>query len=98
MSDNVIIAILAAIPPTLTAFAALVVSIFTRIRTKDQLEKATTKIEEIHVATNSMKDALVKSARLEGIAEGTKDEKGRAALERVASLSAQPVGKPEGEK
>lgn len=70
ISDAVIIALIACIPPTLTAAGALIVSINTQ-----------SKVEEVHKATNSMKDALVASTRsealIEGHAEGVKDEKAR---------------------
>jgi len=63
MSDAVLVALIVSIPATLTAFAGLLVSL-----------RNSRKIEDIHVATNSMKDALVaataKASKAEGRAEG----------------------------
>lgn len=55
----------------LTAFAALIaagVSVWNAV-----------KIEQVHIATNSMKDALVKSTGEQAYAKGVKDEKERTA-------------------
>ena len=67
MSDPVLLAIIASVPPTLASIAALVVSL-----------RNGRKVEEVHKATNSMKDALVAAAKLEGHAQGVADEKARA--------------------
>lgn len=64
MTDPVLIALIAAVPPTLASVAALIVSIVTMRKT-----------EKVHIATNSMKDALVAAALKEGHAAGVKDEK-----------------------
>lgn len=76
ISDAVLIALIAGVPPTLTAAGALVVSMHTQ-----------EKVEEVHKATNSMKDALVASTRsealMEGHAEGVKDEKERRLPNRI---------------
>jgi len=63
MTDAVLVALVTSIPPTTVALVSLVVGI-----------RATRKIENVHRATNSMKDALValtdKEAHARGLAEG----------------------------
>ncbi len=66
MSDPVIVSLIASIPPTLAAVAALIVSM-----------RNGRKVEEVHKATNSMKDALVAAALIQGHAEGVKEERER---------------------
>lgn len=70
MSDPVLVALIAGIPPALIALATLVVSL-----------RNSQKVEEVHKATNSMKDALViateKEALARGIKQGAEDEKAR---------------------
>lgn len=70
ISDAVLIALVSSIPVTVTSIAALIIAI-----------KNTHKVEEIHKATNSMKDALVlsteKEALARGIKQGTTEEKAR---------------------
>lgn len=71
LSDTALLAIVAAVPPTLLALATLVVSL-----------RNSKKVEEVHKATNSMKDALVltteKEALARGIKKGAEDEKARS--------------------
>jgi type III secretory pathway component EscS len=59
MTDQVLLAIITAIPPTVAAVAGLIIGIVNR-----------GKIKEIHIATNSMKDALVAATRSEALMEG----------------------------
>jgi hypothetical protein len=58
-THEIIIAAIVAIPPTIASAAALIVSM-----------RHGQKIDAIHMATNSMKDALVASTRLQALAEG----------------------------
>ena len=73
MSDVVSVALIGSVAPTLLAAAALVASL-----------RNAKKIEEVHLATNSMKDALVAStdqaSRAEGELKGAQDERDRQAL------------------
>lgn len=66
----VLIAVIATVPPTLTATGALIVS----LKTQD-------KVEEVRHSTNSMKDALVAVTRSDALQEGhtagVQDEKDR---------------------
>ncbi len=64
MSDNVLIAILAALPATIASVGALIVTI-----------RTSGKVEAVHIATNSMKDALVAAALIEGHGKGVADER-----------------------
>lgn len=66
MSDLVIVALITAVPPTIASVAALIVSIMNG-----------RKVEAVHKATNSMKDALVAAAKLEGHAAGVAEEQAR---------------------
>ena len=66
MSDTVIIAAIAAIPPTLAALLALVKSI--------KVEKA---VQEVHLSVNSRLDQLLKSTSLASHAEGMKAERSK---------------------
>jgi len=59
ISDSVITAFIASIAPTLGSIATLYVSI-----------KNGTKVDEVHKATNSMKDALVATTRSDALQEG----------------------------
>ena len=63
MSDIVTVAIVAGVPPTILALGNLIVSI-----------RNSFKIETIHAATNSMKDALVQKTDQEAFARGAKSE------------------------
>jgi len=67
-ASTVIIAFVAATPPTIAAISALVISLRTEVR-----------VEGVQHATNSMKDALVAAARqlalVEGYAKGVAEEK-----------------------
>lgn len=75
MNDLVLIAAIAAVPPTLTAFVALAVAIINRRNTKKE-------IQEIHLSVNSRMDQLLKLAeglaRSEGHAEGQEQERSEA--------------------
>ena len=70
ISDTVWTAILTSLPMTIAAIATLVVAIRTG-----------RKVEQVHIATNSMKDALVakteKEALARGIKQGTAEEKAK---------------------
>jgi hypothetical protein len=59
MTDQVLLAIITSVPPTIAAIAGLIIGIIN-----------SGKIREIHVATNSMKDALVAATRSEALIEG----------------------------
>lgn len=62
MSDAVLVAIIVGIPATLGAIGSIIVGI-----------RTTRKIEAVHLATNSMKDALVKVTGEEAFARGKKE-------------------------
>ena len=62
MSDETIKTIVVALPPTLLALGTLIVQI-----------RSIKKVEEIHKATNSMKDALVAATEKEALARGKKE-------------------------
>lgn len=68
LSDVVLVAIVAAVPPTIVSLCGLILGVINR-----------NKIELIHKATNSMKDALVEVTRSDALQEGhtagVKDEK-----------------------
>jgi hypothetical protein len=70
MSDAVIIALIVAVPTTLTALASLIVSL-----------RNGRKLEQVHVATNSKMDLLLAvtgaSEKAKGVIEGR--EQGRGA-------------------
>jgi len=66
MSEQVVVAFLASLPPTLLALATLVIGI-----------RNTRKVEEVHKATNSLTDRLVASTKLEAHALGVREEKAR---------------------
>lgn len=63
MTDTQLTIILAAIPPTITAIAGLIVSL-----------RNSLKIEEVRHATNSMKDELVRTTADAEFAKGVKSE------------------------
>ena len=65
MSDPVLIALLASIPPTVVALVSLVVGI-----------RTTRKVEQVHKATNSLTDRLVEVTRTEAHAAGMLEERG----------------------
>jgi hypothetical protein len=83
MTDGFAIALFASIPPTLTALAGLIVSL-----------RNAKRIEEVHVATDGMKDALVAGAGREGHAKGVKDEKHRAKIVEEKSRSGRILPPP----
>ncbi len=66
MSDLVLVALIMAIPPTLASLASVVMA-----------WKTGKKVEEVHKATNGMKDALIASATREGHAAGVLSEHAR---------------------
>lgn len=79
MSDQVVIVIVGAIQAVILAVVggALAV-IMERTRTQGEaIAKQKDSIEEIHKATNSMKDQLVEVTRTESRAAGIKEEKER---------------------
>jgi len=78
---QVIIAAIAALPPTLLAWAAM--------RSSNRNEA---KVEDIHKATNSMKDALVESARANGRASGVKSEQDRSAARAAGIAEGRALG------
>lgn len=63
MTEPLLIALVAAIPPTLAALAALVVGL-----------RNSRKVEEVRHATNSLADRLVESTRIAAHAAGVKEE------------------------
>ena len=67
----IIVAVIAAFPPTIASVAAVLISLNTQA-----------KVEQVHLATNSMKDALVAATRKESLQEGREqgavEEKARA--------------------
>lgn len=75
MTDLILVAIISALPPTLTALVALWVAIVNRRNTKKE-------IQEIHISVNSRMDQLLKmsqsSARAEGHVEGQEQERSEA--------------------
>jgi hypothetical protein len=83
ISDMVWVALISAIPPTIASIAALVVSV-----------KNSRKLDEVHHATNGMKDALVEATRVEatavGKAEGIEGERVRTEA-IVASTTTPPL-------
>lgn len=83
---QVLIALIGGLPATLAALGALVIG----WKNAAKVDKQTENITKIEVATNSMKDALVKATRdkalLEGHADGVESEKSRAVAEGVATL------------
>lgn len=64
MADNLLIAIISVLPATIASIASLIIAF-----------KNTGKIEEVHKATNSMKDALVAAALIEGKNLGVAEER-----------------------
>lgn len=87
MSDNerlVLIAFIAALPGLATAF----MQFFNNRAQRQQARVVESKVDEVHHATNSMKDALVKATGdaklLEGIQQGADAEKARQAQKSVA--------------
>lgn len=63
---SVLVAFVAVLPATIASIASLVIAANTQ-----------TKVEEVHKATNSMKDALVAAAKIEGRVQGAADEKAK---------------------
>ncbi len=78
---RVIIAFVAVLPATIASVAALIVAIGT-----------SAKVEEVHKATNSMKDALVAAALLAGKAQGVEEEKQRAMVRDIQEGVARAKG------
>ena len=67
--NELMIQILALLPATLASLVTLVIAV-----------KALVKIEQVHIATNSMREALVLATRLEALLEGRAE--GRAEQKR----------------
>lgn len=60
----IIVALITALPATIASITAVALALDTNA-----------KVEKVHVATNSMKDALVAAARKEGLEQGAKIQK-----------------------
>lgn len=75
MTEQTVVALIATIPPTLMALAALISSMKNSVK----LDQAKVKLEEVHVNTNGMKDKLVEQAheagKVVGKAEATAEFK-----------------------
>lgn len=82
LSDVVIVALITTTPPTILSAASFI----TAWRGSTKVEAVAVQVEEVHKATNSMKDELVRATKsaalLKGHADGVKDEKVRSAEER----------------
>jgi hypothetical protein len=89
MNEAVIVAVIAGLPGALAAVGALIVT----IRTGTKVAAVATQVNVVEKATNSMKDALVKStgdeALARGIQQGKDTEKARHA-ERAELAVAPP--------
>lgn len=75
-----IVALFAAVPPTIVAFAGLVQAMRGAEIGRDnarRIDAGVSKIEEIHKLTNGMSEKLQATARAEGVIQGTRDEKDR---------------------
>lgn len=81
ISDIVLVALIGGTAPTLVALAGLVVSL-----------RNNKKIEAVHLATNSMKDALVTTTRSDALQEGR--TAGVAQEKADAALVAKGASKP----
>jgi len=66
ISDTVIVALIATVPPTITAAGALIVSLSTQAKVVD-VQKT---VEVVHKATNSLTDRLVAVTRSDALQEG----------------------------
>lgn len=91
ISDTVLIALITGIPPTIASIAALIVS----VKTLAVSARNSRKLDDVHTATNGMKDALVEATRSEatavGKAEGVEGERVRSetiAATETANLTA----------
>lgn len=68
-ADNrtlIVIAALAALPPTIASTGALIVS----LRAAEKVDNVAEKVEVVHKATNSMKDAIIAVTRSDALQEG----------------------------
>lgn len=81
MSDNariVMIAMIAGLPATVAAITGAYMTMNAQEHFDNKIGTVENKVEEIHKATNSMKDALVKvtgeSERAKGVIEGAAQE------------------------
>lgn len=70
MSDEVFIAAIVALPPTIASVAALIMAV-----------QVKTKLQEVHHQINSRFDEWIKMTQVASHAEGVKDEKNRSDLE-----------------
>lgn len=96
LSDTLGLAIIALVNTVAVAFFAFLTLVvkeyFDRIRAKEvaeqvaqvavKAEENSGRLEEIHVATNSMKDALVLATEKEALQRGKNEERERANAER----------------
>ena len=92
-------AIIAAVAPTISSLASLIVSIKTVVKIEtvsDKVDATAVKVEEVHKQTNSMKDALIASTRKESLQEG--EVKGRKTGRVEGRVEGRAVGKLEGNK
>lgn len=76
MTDQVTIALIASIGPT-------IIGIIGALHQYQSSKAIGENVKRVEMQTNSMKDALVASTALASRAEGVKDEKIRAASEKV---------------
>lgn len=74
MSEQILITIIAAIPPTVAAGAAL----FVALRAKRDVNDARGDIREVHLSLNSRFDQWIEMVKIASHAEGVKDEHERA--------------------
>jgi hypothetical protein len=85
MTDATLTILVAAIPTTVAAITTMVVSLRTGRR-----------VEEVHVATNSMKDALVARTRSdalqEGKAAGIAEQKAKQGAKEIATAAGHDAG------
>ena len=85
MSDQVTIALIASIGPT-------IIGILNALHQYSSSKSIGENVKRVELQTNSMKDALVASTALASRAEGAKDEKLRAAIEQVDKQAAATDG------
>lgn len=71
LSESVLVALATGLPATIASVATLINS----IRNGNHLRKTTEKIEEIHIATNGMKEQLIASTAKASHAEGMSDQR-----------------------
>lgn len=64
----------------ITLIVGVVVTAITSLRNSQKIDSTTAKVEEVHNATNSMKDALVAGASREGFIAGVKAQQDKEKL------------------